>query len=238
MASLLTEAAEANPPLALKVVSEGTINIFEAARILGLKKVVWASSCTVFGSPEKYADEYIPNDALQCPWGFYGACKALNENFAAKYFDQFGVDITAIRYGLVYGPGRYGGASFIVTRELIEKPAVGEPGRVPFGDDVPNWLYVNDAARATVIASKVARTKRRAYNISSDTRSIKEVADYVRELVPGADITLLPGVVGMHWKYDDTPIREELGFSPQWPMEKAVKDMINATRQQCGLPPV
>jgi len=42
--------------------------------------------------------------------------------------------------------------------------------------------------------------------------------------------------MGLHWKYDTTPIKEELGFVPEWPMERAVKDMINTMRQQHGLP--
>jgi len=240
LASLLSEAAKANPPLALKVMAEGTLNIFEVARMLGLKKVVWASSCSVFGPPEMYAEEYIPNDAPHYPYwrggGIYPACKSFCENLALNYIEEYGVDISAIRYGVVYGPMRYGGASFIVTRELIEKPAAGEPGVVPFGDDSPNWLYADDAARATILASKAVMPKTKAYSISSDIRSIKEVADYVRKLLPDADITLLPGLIGMHFKYDTTPIKEELGFEPEWPIERAVKDMINTVRKQCGLP--
>ena len=240
MASLLGEASYANPPLTLKVMAEGTNNVFETARLLEVKKVVWASSVAVFGSQEMYAEEYIPNDAPHYPasWGLYAACKSLNENMSICYRDRFGLDISAIRYTLMYGPGRYGGASYVVSRELIEKPAVGKPGKVPYGDDVPNWLYVDDAARATVLAAKVARTNTMAFNISGDIRSTSEVADYVRKLLPEADITLRPGILGLCWKVDATPIKEELGFSSEWPMERAVKDMINVTRQQHGLPPV
>lgn len=238
MVSLLTEASNTNPPLALKVNCGGTINVFETARILGLKKVVWASSHGVFGPPEKYAGEYVPNDALQRPQGIYGACKALNESMAVLYFEQYEVDVSAIRYCTVYGSGRYGGASLVVIRELIEKPAIGKPGRVPFGDDTRNWLYVDDAARATVLAAKSTKTKTRAFNISGDIRSVKEVANYVRKLLPKADITLLPGHLMSGWKYDTTQIEEELGFHPHWSMEQGVKEMINIIREQHGLSPI
>ena len=237
LASVLIEVSSDNPPLALKVNCEGAMNVFETARLLGLSKVVWASSITVFGSQEKYGGEPVANDAPQYPDGIYGACKAFNENVAAHYFEKYGVDISAIRYSSVYGFGRYWG-SYIVTQELIEKPAVGEPGRVPFSDSTMNWLYVDDAARATLLAAKAARTKTRAFNISGDIRSVREVADYVRKLLPGADITLLPGFRGRASQYDTTRIEEELGFHPRWSMEEGVKQTINTVRQQYSLPPV
>lgn len=236
MASILNEAADANPLLALKVICEGTLNIFETARILGLKKVVWASTVGVFGPPEKYSVEYLPNNALHSPWGVYGACKSLNENLAVHYFNRWGVDNTALRYTRVYGTGRPGGKA--VVTELMENPAIGKPGRVPLGDDVPDWLYVDDAARATVLAARVPKTKTRAYNVGGEIRSIKEVAEYVRKLLPGADITLLPGTTGMSWKYESTVIEEELGFRPEWHVERGVREIINETRRQHGLPPV
>ncbi|MBI2832245.1 MAG: NAD(P)-dependent oxidoreductase [Chloroflexi bacterium] len=236
LAALLTEAAEANPQLALKVICEGTNNIFEAARILGLKKVVWASSASIYGAQEKYGAA-IPNDAPHYPTGIYGACKSFDENMALHYSERYGMDICGLRYCVVYGPERYGGASFGLTRELIENPALGKPGKVPLGDAEVNWLYAEDAASATVLAAKAPRTKTKNFNTSGDVRTVKEVADYVRKLLPGADITLLPGR-RLNWRYDTSRIEEELGFRSQWTVERSVKDMISTIRKQHGLPPV
>ena len=236
MASLLVDDSRANPPLAIRINCEGTVNVFETARLLGLKKVVWASSITVFGPPEKYPEEYIPNDAPHYPWGVYGACKSFNENIAAHYIEQHGVDISAIRYGPVYGAGQQRGMIASIIRELVEKPVMGKPGRVPYGNDSLSWLYVDDAARATFLASKIAKTKTRAFTISGDIHSIKEVADYVRQLLPDADITLLPGSTGFGFKFDISPLEEETGYRPQWSMERGIKEMINMMRRQQGLP--
>ncbi len=96
-AALLTVEANADPLLAVKVNCEGAICVFEAARILGLKKVVWASTNSVFGPPEKYPEEYIPNDAPHHPQNIYGATKSFCEVAAAYYSDQHGADITGIR---------------------------------------------------------------------------------------------------------------------------------------------
>jgi len=238
LAALLGEAAEANPSLAVKINVEGTINIFETARILGLKKVVWASSNTVFGPPEKYAEEYVPNDAPHYPRGVYGASKSFGERVATRYFEQYGVDITAVRYCLVYGARQERGGSGALIRELMLNPALGKPGKAPSGDDTIGFVYVDDVARATVMASKVARTKTGAYSIMGDVRSIQEAADYVKKLLPDADITLSPGNRGLSWKLDTAPIEKEVGYHRQWSMEQGIKEVINATRQQYGLPPV
>ena len=86
-AALLTLEADANPLVALKVNCEGTLCVFEAARILGLKKVVWSSSNSVFGPHEKYPQKFIPNDAMHDPQNIYTATKSFGEAGANHYFE-------------------------------------------------------------------------------------------------------------------------------------------------------
>jgi UDP-glucose 4-epimerase len=236
MASLLADPSKANPPLAIKINCEGTNNVFEVARHFGLKKVVWASSTTVFGPPDKHPQEYISNDAPHYPYGVYGACKAFNENIAANYTDLYGLDISGIRYTTVYGPGQRRGAFSYIMRELVENPILGKPGRVPFGDDVIGWLYVDDAARATVLLSRASKTRTRNFTLSAELHSIMEAADYVRQLLPTSDITLLPGRIGVSSKFDTKPIEEEVGYRPEWPMERGLREVINTYCRQHGLP--
>lgn len=240
LASLVTYTSAENPHLAIKINCEGTANVFETARLLGLKKVVWASSIAVFGGPDKYPQEYVPNDAPHYPNTVYGGCKSFNEVLAAHYIDTYGVDISAIRYSFVYGVGQRWGIIVHVLRELIENPVAGKPGIVPYGDDAFGWLYVNDAARATVMMSKVTKPKTKAFTIAGEVRPVKEAVNYVKSLLPGADITLEPGRIygGVVWKFDTTPLKKEIGYSPQWSLEKGLKDTLNLVRQQHGLPPV
>ena len=236
-ASLLTLESNANPLLAVKVNCEGTICVFEAARILGLNKVVWSSSNSAFGPPEKYPEEYIPNDAPHYPQNVYGATKSFNEVVAAYYFDQYGVDITGIRYMHVYGVGQRRGVFATIVQELVLNPALGKPGRVTHGDAVIGWSYVDDPARATVMASKVPRTKTRSFSIMGYVHSVREVADYVKKILPGADITVLPGTfTGDPIKFDTRLIEEEIGYRPQWSMERGIKETINMVRREHGLP--
>lgn len=240
LASLVTYTSAANPPLAIRVNCEGTANVFETARILELKKVVWASSIAVFGSPEQYAQEYVPNDAAHYPKSVYGGSKSFNEVVATHYIKEYGLDITAIRYSFVYGIGQRTGIIFHVLKELIENPVLGKPGRVPYGDDSFGWLYVNDASRATITISKTAKPKTMVFTIAGEIRPVKDAVNYVKSLLPGADITLLPGLIygGTVWKHDTTPLREEIGYTPQWSLEKGLEDSISLARRQHGLPPL
>jgi UDP-glucose 4-epimerase len=232
MAALLSMASSANPSLAVRVNCDGTANIFETARILHLDKVVYASSNTVFGAMEKYEEEYLSDDAPQYPSTIYGACKSFNEKFAGYYFNAYGVDSVGLRFPVVYGVGHREGAASILTEELMTKPALGQPGRVPYdGDEILNWLYVEDAARGVVMASKKAKTKTRAFNIGGEIRTVAEAVGYVKKIVPEAELTLSPNHIEFNGKFDTTGIREQIGYQPQWTLEEGITQVIDTVRK-------
>ncbi|MAF85701.1 MAG: hypothetical protein CL875_04405 [Dehalococcoidales bacterium] len=238
-ASLLVLDSNANPYLAVKVNCEGTICVFEAARTMGLTKVIWASSNACFGPSDKYPEEYIPNDAPHYPQNVYAATKSFNEVVAAYYIDHYGVDITGIRYMHVYGAGVRRGFFATILQDLIFNPAIGKPGRVPHGDAVIGWSYVDDPARASVMASKVLKTRTKSYSIMGDVHSVKEASDYVQKILPNVDLTVAPGgFTGDPVKFDTNLIEEEIGYRPRWSMEQGIKETINLVREEHGLPPV
>ena len=228
LAGLLLVEAGANPPLAVKVNCEGTVKVFEAARFLGIKKVVWTSSSAVFGSKEMYSEEYIPNDAPHYPLNIYGATKSFCEVVATHYAEEYDMDITALRYVVVYGAGWARSLGAKIMQELVYNPALGKPGRISYSA-VLGWTYVDDAARAAVLTSKASRTKTKAFSIMGEIHSIEEVADYVREVLPDADIKVLPkdtkaaAPTVQIWKYDTHQIEEEIGYKPQWSMKRGIK---------------
>ncbi len=244
LASLMYLDVNANPLRGIRINIEGTANIFEAARLLGLKKVVWESSGSVFGPPSKYAEEYIPNDAPHYPQNLYGAAKSFNENVAAYYAGRYKLDITALRLVMVYGPGQKRGRTAQIIQELVGNPALGKPGNVPAAaDNVLGWVYIDDAARATVMASRVANPPTKAYSVMGDVCTVGEIADYVKSLVPGAEISLLPaeksrGDAIMAVKYDMTPFETEIGYKPEWTMERGIRETMNTIRREHGLTPL
>jgi UDP-glucose 4-epimerase len=244
LAALLLHDVNANPLLGVKVNCEGTVAIFEAARLAGVNKVVWISSGSVYGPPEAYTQEYIPNDAPHYPQNLYGATKSIDEQFASYYVDRYNLDITAIRLVLVYGAWQTHGRTAAIIQQMVANPALGLPGKVPAaGDNILGWTYVDDAARAILLACKADKTKTRAFSVRGNIHSVKEITDYVKELIPDANILLLPlekskSHLIMTCKYDTTRIEEELGFHLQWSMKQGIKETINMVRRDKGLPPV
>ena len=237
LASWQVPACQANPSQALKIVCEGTINMFEAAHLLNLKRVVWASSVAVFGSPEDYNFQPIDNDAPHFPKFIYGACKSLNERYATHYFNEYGVDTIGLRFTAVYGVGRTRGMSSFSTK-MIENVALGHPAVVPFGDDTIDWQYVEDVSRSIVMSCTCPPTKTHAFSVKGGLRSVKEGVTYLKQIVPDAQITLEPGVFGISWDYDATPIAEEIGFTPAYTMEQGILKTLNRFRELAGLEPI
>jgi UDP-glucose 4-epimerase len=244
MAGLLIHDVNANPLMGVKVNCEGTTNVFEAARLLEMKKVVWPSSGSVYGPPESYPQEYIPNDAPHYPQNLYGASKAFDELIAAYYTDKYGLDITGLRFVMVYGAGQSRGRTAAIIQQLVANPALGKPGKVPAaGDNVLGWTYIEDAAAAVLLANKSSRPKTRTFSVRGEIRLVKEIADYIKELFPQAEINLLAlersaSHTIMTCKYDTSAIEAELGFHSHWTVKQGIKETANTVRREHGLPPV
>lgn len=240
LAAVLFEAIKVKPRWATMVNADGILNVFEAARLLGVSKVVWASSNAVFaaGPPSQGP---TANDAPHYPWGPYGAAKSFGERLSDFYFEEYGVDITATRYGgFIFGALQERGGSGTITRQIMLNPAVGRAGVVPWGDDTVGWIYVDDAARATVLACRHRRRQRGAFNIRGHVHPVREVVGFVKEIIPDADITVEPGrmVFTTGWDLDGTAAEEELGYQPAWSMRDAIRQTIGMQRQFQGLPPI
>jgi nucleoside-diphosphate-sugar epimerase len=244
LAAVMILEFQADPLLGVKVNCDGTASVFEAARFLGIKKVVWASSGSVFGPGEMYPQEYIPNDAPHYPQNLYGAAKSFNELVASHYIKRYGMDITALRFVMVYGAGQTNGRTAAIMKQMVYNPALGKPGRVPAAaDNVLGWTYVDDAARATVMAGKAYKLKTSAFSVMGQIHTVQEVADCVRSFLPAAEINLMPleksaSHTIMTCKYNTGRIEEELGFFPQWTMPQGITETVNAVRRSAGLPPV
>jgi nucleoside-diphosphate-sugar epimerase len=243
LASLLVSSSEANFPRAMRVNCQGTNHVFESAMLMGVEKVIWASSVAVFGPRSIGPDGVVRNDAPHDPQSVYGACKSYNEQMALHYARHYDLDVIGLRFTVVYGYGkretvaRGTGSDFLT--ELIDKPALGEgPCLVPYGDDQMDWLYVEDAARAVVLASRAGKTRTKAFTVRGDVRPMRDVFNFVRTLLPDAKMTLQPGSYRQIWQYDGSVTREEIGYEPEYTIEEGIRRNIDMLRQTPGLPPI
>ena len=161
-----------NPPLTTSVNCQGSINILEVALRLGIKRVAISSSVSVFGTPDMYEEEYIPNNANHYPASVYAASKAFLEVAVKDYYKR-GVDAIVVRFSHVFGYGRLNGMGTAIDEGLIGNPARGLPGSVPYGEDTHNWIYVKDAARSLIVAANVEKTENRCFTVGGDVAAFE-----------------------------------------------------------------
>lgn len=239
LAAALIPACEAEPALGVRVNVDGFNHVLETARVVGARRVVWSSSIAVYGPPESYAGE-PDEEAPHRPTTVYGACKSLNEYMAAYYTRAFGVDTIGLRFTVVYGPGRLRGAlAYRLGRELLEKPAHGQPARVPAGDGLVNWQHVEDAAQAVLLAlRRPGPTPSRVFNTGGEPLRVREAAAVVQRLLPDARLEVEPGPAEGIARLSIERARKELGYAPRYDFATGARATINEYRRRQGLPPV
>jgi UDP-glucose 4-epimerase len=233
----LESSSNENPLRTLRVNCEGTLNIFESALKAGVKKVVWASSIAVFGFDRHSVPGPIANDAYHQPGNLYGACKSLNEQFSKFYNQQGDINCVGLRYSAIYGYGkaltvaRGTGADFL--EQLIDKPALGEKGIVPYGDVVLDWLYVEDASRATIAAANTESYASSGFNICGSRHSMGEVAAEVRKIIPDAVIDVQPGTPFdgvFDTCFDMSTTADAINYMPQISLQEGLQKNISMLR--------
>ncbi|MGW1062269.1 NAD-dependent epimerase/dehydratase family protein [Micromonospora rubida] len=214
LGSLLAPASAADPYRALEVNCAGTQNVFEAARILRLANVTWASSMAVFGhSAAALAEgELLTEHTPHSPDNAYGATKSYCEHISRAYRQRYGVNCVGLRIGLVYGAGKERGEG-LFTEQLFQRPALGQPGVVPYGDDVYCWQYVRDVAEAFTLVSCLDSADNAVYNLPGTVLTMVGAVETVRALVPSAELTVEPGVLGFPYRIDASPLTALLGDS-------------------------
>jgi nucleoside-diphosphate-sugar epimerase len=241
LASMLSRGSDADPLLAIKVNCEGQVNVFDAALAIGASKVAWASTIAVFGWIES-GGERIANDAPHAPSGMYGATKSLNERMGAHYRKQRGLDNVGLRFTAVYGHGKVAtlarGTGAMESTELLEKPARGEPGVIANGNDVVDWLYVEDAACAVRLASEAPPGPSPALTICGDARPMAEAVAYVRRLLPDAQLRVETDGPGLVQNFDASAAETEIGYRRRFSMEEGFRRTIETVRAVHGLPPL
>src|SRR4051812_11548499 len=149
----ITQCAE-EPRLALEVLVDGTFNVVEAAAKHRVKKLVAASSASVFGMAEEFPTterhHHHNNDTL------YGAAKSFNEGLIRSFRAMQGLDYVILRYFNVYGPRMdvHGLYTEVLVR-WMERIADGKPPLI-FGDgrQTMDFVCVPDIARANVLAAR------------------------------------------------------------------------------------
>ncbi len=231
----ITQCAE-EPRLALEVLADGTFNVLEAAVAAGVRKVVAASSASVYGLATEF-----PTTESQHPWAndtLYGAAKVFNEGMLRSFHAMNGLDYVALRYFNVYGPRMdvHGLYTEVLIR-WMERIEAGTPPLI-FGDgqQTMDFVYTTDIARANLRAAEAPVTDA-VFNIGSNTEtSLLGLAEALLRAM-GSDLSVefgperaVNGVTRRLASIDAA--RERLGWKPEVDLETGLRSLVDFWRAE------
>jgi UDP-glucose 4-epimerase len=226
----ITQCAE-EPALAMGVLVDGTFTVLDAARRSGVRKVVAASSASVYGQATSFPtrEDHHPyaNDTL------YGAAKVFNEGLLRSFHAMYGLDYVALRYFNVFGPRMdvHGVYTEVLVR-WMERIAAGEPPLIlGDGDQTMDFVFTEDIARANLLAAEADVTDE-VFNVASGTEtSLKDLARAMLQAM-GSDLAPEHGpprqVNGVARRLADTTrARERLGFTAQIGLDEGLRRLVD-----------
>jgi UDP-glucose 4-epimerase len=177
MATLRITACAAEPREALEVMCDGSYNVLEAAQAAGVKKIVTASSASIYGMADTFPTREDHHPYNNRTW--YGASKIMLEGLLRSFNDMYGLPYVALRYFNVYGPRMdiHGKYTEVLIR-WMERIASGEPPLIlGDGSTTMDFIYIEDVARANILALQSDVTDD-VFNVASGTEtSLNELAD-------------------------------------------------------------
>lgn len=239
LAALRITQCAAEPRRALEVMVDATFDLLELCVERRVRKVVMASSASVYGMASAF-----PTPERENPYGnrtLYGAAKAFGEGLLRSFNDTHGLDYVALRYFNVYGPrmdvhGRY---TEVLVR-WMERLEAGLPP-VVFGDGAQtmDFVHVADVARANLLAA-TAPAGDVALNVGSGTEtSLLELARHLARAMdrPGLEPVHEPerSVNPVPRRLADTEAaRRLLGFEASVPLDEGLRGLVAWWRGQRG----
>jgi nucleoside-diphosphate-sugar epimerase len=239
LAFVLPPESESNPRLALRVNVLGMSNVFEAARLLGLERVVYDSSVAAHGGQEHFGERGVNEDDDYFPINLYGASKYFDDIVARRYIELYGVDLVGVRIATVFGYGRETGNTAWIGK-LASLPALGQPAHCPLPSAQQSaMIYVDDVAEILVRLCLAPKLNHRLYHSGGDTCSLSALAEIVRGIVPHAEISFDDSAPDFPHVYiaDDTRLRQDIVY--QRPLlRQRVLDHMNVARAAAGQRPI
>ena len=217
---------------ALEVMVDATFDLMETCRAAAVRKVVFASSASVYGMADAF-----PTTEQQNAYNnrtLYGAAKAFGEGLLRSFNDMYGLDYTALRYFNVYGPGMdlHGVYTEVLIR-WMERIAQGQPP-VIFGDGLQtmDFVHVDDVARANILAATIP-AKDQVFNVGAGVET--SLQDLARQL---AQVMGRPDLVPVH--VGDNPVnpvrrrlaavaaaQDVLGFRSRISLDEGLRDLVS-----------
>jgi UDP-glucose 4-epimerase len=241
MAALRITACAADPREAHEVMCDGTFNVVEAAHLAGVKKIVAASSASIYGLADHFPTKETGHPYDNRTW--YGAAKIMLEGLLRSFADMYGTNYVAFRYFNVYGPRMdiHGKYTEVLIR-WMERIDAGQPPLIlGDGSTSMDFIYIDDIARANVLGLKSDVTDE-VFNVASGVEtSLLELADALMRVMGKK----LEPEFGPERKVNSVPRRlastekaeRLLGFKSQVDLDEGLQRLVTwwrANREHVG----
>ncbi len=230
-AALRITQCAAEPRVALEVMVDGTYNVIEAALEAGVRRIVAASSASVYGLAEAF-----PTTELHHPYAndtLYGAAKTFNEGLLRSFYAMQELDYVALRYFNVYGPRMdiHGVYTEVLVRWMERIEAGGSPLILGDGSQTMDFVHIEDVARSNLLAATIDANDV-VFNVASGTEtSLLELAHLLIEVM-GSNVSVEYGPERSVNKVprrlaDTSSARELLGFEAQIGLEDGLRRLVD-----------
>ena len=218
LAALQVPFCKADPVAGARVNVVGTVNVFEAARKLGIKRLTYASSIAAHGAMDGHGT--LPT--------LYGAYKHCNEQTAKVYSQDWGVHSVGLRPGVVYGVARDQGMTSKTTVAILAA-AANQPYTIPFRGPI-SWLHAGEVASAFVTAVSKERGGAVVFDINGVASTVEASLQLLKKVAPGSQIVCSGAALPFPMDLSDEPVRGYLGNYGSVPVEAGIKATYEAFR--------
>jgi nucleoside-diphosphate-sugar epimerase len=235
-AALVGVVQAADIPLkALRANVEAAVNLFEAMRFSGVRRVVHISTEETYGD---FRSAVIDEEHPQQPTSVYGLTKLAAEHYGRVYSRDHGLECINVRTCWVYGPHL---PRLRMPRTFIEAALRGEPFHQEDGGNLAvDQVYIDDTVAGVLLALDKPQHRFDAYNVATGVApTLRDTAEAVNRAIPGAKITV--GDTGPYHHggrvlsatkgaLDISRAKAELGYQPRFDLQKGIEATIEATR--------
>jgi UDP-glucose 4-epimerase len=215
-----------NPLEDFETNAKGTLQVLEKAR-KDDAKLVFASSAAVYGNPTVFPTS---EDYGFHPFSCYGLSKVVGEEYCDMYVNQYGLDITILRFANVYGLRCHG-----VIHDFLDKIAKN-PNKLEIigtGQQSRDFVHVSDVVNALVTVGSDESTNGKTYNIGfGKTTKIIDLAKMMLKILNLQDKTVVTttnvswqGDINTIW-FDISKAKKELKWNPKVSLEESIKEVI------------
>jgi nucleoside-diphosphate-sugar epimerase len=222
-------ACALDPELTVDVNVTATKLVGEIAKARGVRRFIFASSCSVYGS----CDEIVDEDSRFNPQSLYARSKVASE-VVLRALNCGDFAVTCLRFATIYGIS--GRTRFDLVVNLLCAKAVREGVITVFGPD--QWrpfVHVDDVARAIMITlqAPIEQVAGEAFNVGSDTQNhtLGNAAELIKRQVPQAEIVSdVDAIDRRNYRVCFAKIRTKLGFQPAWTLERGITQVVALVR--------